>query len=437
MIATSRDSGRLSRAAALFACLVVALATVWAGAARGQNHFSVVAGAAGSANSAVKAEASPEGEIYDGQNACCNNIKLLDDVIHLGLVDAGDDVDGYSYLLPTGALPGGNAAGLDYSLAPGVAGMRPGTIFRGGFWATKGIIPPAALGLQNTDDLDAYSFQNATVPYYFSLAAGSTSLGTIPANPGDILDGGPAGLPAAVVISCTRLGLQTTDDIDALAVWDSQASGNLGTGDDVLFSLTPGSPTLAVIGGTARDVLRATITAGANPSNPTVYTTGAFLGIPPGGDLDSLDDTNSNPILVLVDAEAVLEGSSGSNGVHQYTLHQVDSGADGLYGTPDDIVTPLPGESVFFQSLDPGVATVSPPSGVTNGSGEVQTVVGFASVGTTHVEAAVPAYGVEHYTEVVTLHPVPVMGFWARVLLVLAFGAVSFWWLRRWTRARR
>jgi hypothetical protein len=340
-------------------------------------------------------------------------------------------VDGYSYLHPAGALPGGNAAGLDYSVAPGVAGMTPGAIYRGGFFATQGIIPPISLGLKNTDDLDAYCFQNAVVPHYFSLAAGSASLATIPANPGDILDGGPAASPATVVISYDRLGLQGTDDIDALAVWDTLATGTLGTGDDVLFSLAPGSPTLAAIGGTARDVLRATITAGSNPNPPVVYTTGAFLGIPAGGDLNALDDTDSQAIRELIASLAQVGGSPGSNLIHELRLRHVLPGPDGNYDTPDDIVTPLPGESVDFQSLDPSVATVNPPSGVTGSLGEVQVVIGFVSLGTTYVEASVPSYGIEHYTEVVTVPPIPVLGPWGVALLALALCAASALWLRR------
>jgi hypothetical protein len=408
-----------------FRLLMLAASTVVAGAASGQNHFSVVVGAVGHANSAVNAEASPEGEIYDGQNACCNNVKLMDDAIQMGLVDPGDDVDGYSYLHPMGFLPGGNNAGLDYSVAPGVAGMTPGTIYRGGFFNRQGIIPPIGLGLTNTDDLNAYCFQKAAVPFYFSLAAGSNSLVTIPAKPGDILDWGPAALPAVVVITYDRLGLNIADDIDALAVWDTFGSGVLDTGDDVLFSLAPGSPSLAAIPANASDVLRATITAAANPNAPVVYTSGAFLGIPAGGDMDALDDTDSFAIKELVLAPEYAGGSTGGNAIHEYRLREVLPGPDGLYDTPDDIVTPLPGELVDFQSLDPGIATVNPPSDVTGASGEVFVVIDFVSLGTTHIEAHVPIYAIDHYAAVVVAPPVPVVGIAGAVLLVLALFAVS------------
>jgi hypothetical protein len=53
---TSRNAGPLPRSAGLVTFLTLAVSTVLAAAASGQNHFSVVAGAVGLPNSAVKAE---------------------------------------------------------------------------------------------------------------------------------------------------------------------------------------------------------------------------------------------------------------------------------------------------------------------------------------------------------------------------------------------
>lgn len=88
----------------------------------------------------------------------------------------------------------------------------------------------------NIQDFDAY----------FSLDAASPSLGGSAA---DVLLSPAGGGAFGVFAPFAQLGLQFNDDIDALVMWDR---GMLGVADPnidfALFSLAPGSPTLAALG---------------------------------------------------------------------------------------------------------------------------------------------------------------------------------------------
>ncbi|OGO51099.1 MAG: hypothetical protein A2148_07000 [Chloroflexi bacterium RBG_16_68_14] len=92
-------------------------------------------------------------------------------------------------------------------------------------------------------------------PVFFSLAASSPSLTGLGRSAADILstvEGGQATLYA----SASALGLQAGDDLDALCVKDQGPGSTFSPGEDtVYFSLAPGSPTLASLGASAADVL--------------------------------------------------------------------------------------------------------------------------------------------------------------------------------------
>lgn len=92
------------------------------------------------------------------------------------------------------------------------------------------------------DDLDPSMDQLHDVGVYFSLDAASPSLGA--ASPAAIFFTPVGGVPG-LWSSTARLGLVAGDDIDALVVWDRGVIGAPDPGVDlVLFSLTPGSPSL-------------------------------------------------------------------------------------------------------------------------------------------------------------------------------------------------
>ncbi len=82
----------------------------------------------------------------------------------------------------------------------------------------------------------------------------------------------------------TAIGLTTNDDIDALEVFDGGAIGEFDTGDTILFSLTPNSPTLAALGFSAADVLA----FNAGDTGPSLFASASSLGLKADDDLNAL-----------------------------------------------------------------------------------------------------------------------------------------------------
>lgn len=105
--------------------------------------------------------------------------------------------------------------------------------------------------------------------------------------PGDIFLSPPVpGYAAgpAIYASALTLGLSTTDDIDALEVYDIGPSiGTLDPLDIILFSLTPGSPT--VLGGL---VAPGDILASSGGGSFGLFAPDVSLGLAPGDNLNAL-----------------------------------------------------------------------------------------------------------------------------------------------------
>lgn len=118
------------------------------------------------------------------------------------------------------------------------------------------LIPTAAAGIAVAgpqDDVDAVELDllDSTgdnvhdVDVYFSLDPASPSL----VNSGADIYVAPAGGPFFLFSVPVQIGLVAGDDIDALVIWDRGIFGLVDPGIDyALFSLAPGSPTLAMYG---------------------------------------------------------------------------------------------------------------------------------------------------------------------------------------------
>ncbi len=199
--------------------------------------------------------------------------------------------------------------------------------------------PPApALGLvaEVVDDLIGlemcpvsfvFSGGAVTNPIYFTLAPGSPSLAAIPATPADILVENPPGFLAPVVaVPAAGLGLVAGDVIDALEVG--------GGGVLNVFSLAPGSPTLAACGFSAADL----IGFGAPPcilSFPAVV-----LGIPPP------PPSNIDAVAVGFDTDSDFVADPCDNCLLVANNDQLDTDADGLGDACDNCPTvPNPGQA--------------------------------------------------------------------------------------------
>jgi len=203
------------------------------------------------------------------------------------------------------------AAGLEIAGAgaPG-PGDHPADIYNsigtGGntlLWDGDGVANPglaAPLGLAEPvpggDDVDGWDNRLGPGPaIFFSLDLATAPLvGFFGA---DVLlsPAAPAyDLAAVPYAPAPMLGLDMlgpgTDDLDALVVFDhSGAPGVFDGADYILFSLTPGSPSLGLGSGTpyagfgAEDILIAVVGGGG------MFLPGAALGLAPGDNLDALD----------------------------------------------------------------------------------------------------------------------------------------------------
>lgn len=170
-----------------------------------------------------------------------------------------------------------------------------------------GLIPFGPTGLpmlpftEPVDNLDAYSMEEFDFTgdgindhtVFFSLAAGSPTLG-MGFSPADILQS--AGGVVSVAFDAALMGLDTDDDIDALALFEDPfaVTGVIGA----YFSLAPGSPTLAGVDGvfatiddlSAADVFFTNFTS----VPPPVQYPGLALGLTLYSDIVALE-TNAIP----------------------------------------------------------------------------------------------------------------------------------------------
>ncbi len=194
---------------------------------------------------------------------------------------------------------------------------------------TPPYLPASNLYLSQTDDIDAYtaSFSsdpelrgtpgavtlgpqwgpvlagNVTGgPVFYSVDPTTATLLTassgVLVNPGDIL--ASANGNWWVYATAANLGLTSTDDIDALALYISPYTiqpgmtiTTPGFGHNILFSLSPSSPTVGTIcPATGRTITEGDIlTTGGfmgNPGQPSIFIPGTGLGLTPTDNLNAL-----------------------------------------------------------------------------------------------------------------------------------------------------
>lgn len=167
------------------------------------------------------------------------------------------------------------------------------------------ILPPVP-NPGGMDRLDAMAFEEFDLtadlahdlPVYFSLDPLSPSV--VGLSPADILLS-PVGGGFAVFAPAGALGLTMHDDLDALALLDLGVAGRVDPGIDLaLFSLAPGSPTLAVLGASPADVFITTF----NSFSAVHYPAGS-LGLLPTDNVDALEVQIPEPICLSLLLPAV------------------------------------------------------------------------------------------------------------------------------------
>jgi hypothetical protein len=115
-------------------------------------------------------------------------------------------------------------------------------------------------------------------PVFFTLTPGSPSLAMVSAGPADILIAMGELVPLIWASGTTQLGLKANDVIDALCIREN-GDGVYDREDEVLFSLSPASPTLADLSAGPADLLR---------PGPAVVYPAAVLGLQATDDVDAL-----------------------------------------------------------------------------------------------------------------------------------------------------
>lgn len=144
--------------------------------------------------------------------------------------------------------------------------------------------------------------EDADSAVYFSLNVSSTTVITgALATPDDILvSPPPGGAPMTFGVyadGVADIGLLAGDDLDAVCVWDTPPRGSINTGDEILFSLRSGSPSLGAGANpnmpgpgpfSAADVFRKPLSA-AGGGLITMYATHTALGLLTSDELDALD----------------------------------------------------------------------------------------------------------------------------------------------------
>ncbi len=192
---------------------------------------------------------------------------------------------------------------------------------------------PTATGLglmerPTSDNLDAIAGEPPSVvdtngdglldePVYFSLAPGSPTLATLGRSPADIL--WTVGYQPGLYASVAQLGLQPSDDIDAVCIADhgSQAIYEPDV-DKVLFSLAPGSPTLAALGASPADVLA---------PGPKIAIHAWELGLLPADNLDAMTchSISGGSAATIPVGDIWFCNSTFQGGVCEITIHAGDT----------------------------------------------------------------------------------------------------------------
>lgn len=128
-------------------------------------------------------------------------------------------------------------------------------------------------------------------PVYFSLTSGSptdpSGMLPIPSGAAIYLDHNPLiGGDETLFASPAQLGLQMNDDIDALTVFENGDGVFQPLTEQVIFSLAPGSPTLALEGFSPADLLT---TPPGGPPFPQLFASANRMGLLPTDNVDAFD----------------------------------------------------------------------------------------------------------------------------------------------------
>jgi len=127
------------------------------------------------------------------------------------------------------------------------------------------------------------------------------------------------------------IGLQLADDIDALAMSDTNQLGQLDLGDSALFSLAPGSPTLALLGASPGDVFSTSFTGTFG-----LFTSAASLGLLPEDNLNAMDISVAGGILTPPTPTPGDCDGDGDVDLDDFLILKINFGRTGVTGGPSE-----------------------------------------------------------------------------------------------------
>src|SRR5262249_23939435 len=136
--------------------------------------------------------------------------------------------------------------------------------------------PDDLVGLDLCPVSAVFSGAAVTSPIYFTLAAGSPTLGVLAATTADMVVKPPGAAPPAIALPAPAMGLVPADVVDALEVPPGAGFA--------LFSLAPGSPSIGGLGYGVGDVL----VSGPGACGAAVAVPAGALGLVAGDNVDAL-----------------------------------------------------------------------------------------------------------------------------------------------------
>jgi hypothetical protein len=212
-----------------------------------------------------------------------------------------------------------------------------------------------ALTNQATRSVDNNGDGTPERPIFFSLEAGSPTLGSLPAGEGDILVWDPAAPGLSIFASATDMGLVAGDELDALCLMKPdlpRAQVTPGAGspttpmgnaltDSALISLAPGSPSLTALGASPGDLMLTNFNGAwlQFPFPPLRYILASEIGL--------LGTDNLNALKCAIESVTFPVGPPG--GVAKTAgIVTIQVGAPGSDGDPD-VDPPAQGQPGAFQ----------------------------------------------------------------------------------------
>lgn len=160
---------------------------------------------------------------------------------------------------------------------------------------------------QPQDNVDALADVGAAAGPYFSAGFLPPSHALLPGSTyhsgAHIFHYDPLLSQITLFASRDDLGLQAGDDVDAMVVFDRGIIGDFDGADQVLFSLTPDSPSLGTIVGASVSGAAADIFLAAPAQAPSLFASAASLGLGHvDDDIDALDiQPCTNPTMCAIE----------------------------------------------------------------------------------------------------------------------------------------